>query len=149
MPDQESINPGTQQDLGLSPIGVERDAALPPVSPPKTNAPFQFNQQVNIQQIPPRVWEKLSPEQIVDLSKTILRQVDEMDSRHFTFAMESSKKSAQVARIGIFVGGLIAVVGLCVGTYLCLHENAVVGGIIVTFLATTISHVVGSRISQD
>jgi hypothetical protein len=63
---------------------------LPPVVPPATKAPVQFNQQVNlsIQQIPSTAWDRLAPEQIVDISKMIVNQIEATDKRHFDYAMD-------------------------------------------------------------
>ena len=45
---------------------------LPPVSPPSTKIPVQFNQQVNVyQQIPPSAWDRLEFDQIVELSRKL------------------------------------------------------------------------------
>ena len=59
MPDEK------QSELELA-QPVEADM-LPPVVLPQTKTPFTFNQQVNIQRIPNQAWDRLSPDQIVDL----------------------------------------------------------------------------------
>ena len=71
----------------------EKQAVLPPMTSPSTKTPFQVNQQFNIQQIPPRAWERLSPEQIVDVSKTVLDQVERTDQRQFTWAMKEVERA--------------------------------------------------------
>jgi len=77
-------------------------ANIPPIVPPQTNAPTQLNQQVNIQQIPPRVWEKLTPEQIVALSNRILDQVESMDKRHFEIAKHNAHEGSKNRRIALY-----------------------------------------------
>lgn len=79
---------------------------LPPVTPPATKAPIQFNQQVNvsIQQIPPSAWDRLNPEQIMELSKDIIRQIDIADKREFEYALEEIR-SKPVARNGANMRG--------------------------------------------
>ena len=130
-------------DLGPSPEQV-----LPPLNPPKTHAPFQFNQQVNIQRIPPKVWDRLSAEQIVDLSKTIIDQVEKMDGRQFELAMEQTKSASATNRWSMCVGGLVAIIGIGVAGYLATHGNGIVAGILATFLATILAVIVGSRLND-
>lgn len=68
-----------QAELALGGDGaIAAEPVLPPVVPPTTKTPFQFNQQINIQQIPSRAWEKLSADQIVDLTKTIVNQIENL-----------------------------------------------------------------------
>lgn len=63
------------------PVEVDQ---LPPVTPPTTKAPVQFNQQVNVyQQIPQSAWDRLDAEQIMELSRRIIEQIDVADKRQF------------------------------------------------------------------
>lgn len=135
-----------QNNLPLEPSSVE--PTLPPVVPPKTTAPFQFNQ-VNIQPIPPKVWDKLSAEQIVELTRTILTEADKVDKRHYDFAMERMKHSGRMSLQAAVVGGIVAVVGIGAATYLSSHGNGIVGGIIATFLATILAVIIGNRFLQS
>ncbi|HEV2200020.1 MAG TPA: hypothetical protein VGR73_09370 [Bryobacteraceae bacterium] len=92
MPEGNGKDADAQQPLDLTSASSdpERSATptptIPPVLPPRTSAPFQFNQQVNIQQIPPKVWDKLTPDQIFELSRKIIDQVEVMDKRQFDIA---------------------------------------------------------------
>lgn len=80
--------PSKQMELAATPTDPP---SLPPVVPPQTATPFQVNQQFNVQQIPPKVWDKLSPEQIFELSKNVIAQVDKIDERHFEHAKNPNK----------------------------------------------------------
>jgi hypothetical protein len=132
-----------QEKLDLaSPVEAE---LLPPVNPPSTKTPFTFNQQVNIQNIPSQAWDKLSPEQIVDLSKTIIEQVDKIDKRHFDWAMDRAVRSEKTHKIAMSVGGLIAIVGIIAVAYLSVEGHQIVAGMLGTFLATIIAVALGNR----
>lgn len=118
---------------------------LPPVVPPNTKAPFTFNQQVNIQNIPSQAWDRLSPDQIVDLSKTIIEQVDKIDRRHFDWAMDRAKRSERSQYCAMVIGGLVAIAGIICVAYLSANGHQVVASILGTFLATIIAIVIGNR----
>lgn len=122
--------------------------ALPPVVPPQTTTPFQVNQQFNVQQIPTKVWDKLSPDQIFELSKAVLAQVDKIDERHFEHAKEQIKSQIASDARHTWIGGLLALVGLAATTYLATHGQPVIAAVIGTFLATIIAVVVGRRNSE-
>jgi hypothetical protein len=135
-----------QSELALGDDGaIKAEPVLPPVVPPSTKTPFQFNQQINIQQIPSRAWEKLSAEQIVDLTKAIVNQIEKSDERQFNWAVEQAKSSATTQRIAMAIGGLIAVGGVGLTTYLAMNGHSVVAGMIGTFLVTIISCTIGNR----
>jgi hypothetical protein len=136
--------PDSDKPGDLEPKGSAED--LPPVIPPPTKAAFQFNQQVNIQPIPPRAWERLSPEQIVELSKDTMAQLDRMDQRHFDWAMNQARTSQTVQEKAMVIGGVIAVLGLVAVTYLAATGHEIVAAILGTFLATILAVVVGNRL---
>jgi hypothetical protein len=115
MPEDSDEKKQSELSLG-DPSGGEQ--SLPPVVPPTTKTPFQFNQQINIQQIPPRAWEKLSADQIVDLTKTIMTQIEKTDERQFKWAIDQNQTSAKTQRYSLIVGGLIAVLGVGGTVYL-------------------------------
>src|SRR5712664_3386256 len=101
MPEDSDEKKQSELSLG-DPGGGEQ--SLPPVVPPTTRTPFQFNQQINIQQIPPRAWEKLSADQIVDLTKTIMQQIEKSDERQFNLSLEQAKSSARTQRTAMIIG---------------------------------------------
>ena len=121
--------------------------SLPAVVPPQTKAPIQFNQQVNlsIQQIPPSAWDRLSPEQIVDISKTIVGQIDATDKRQFDYAMDEVKRSASGKKIAMACGSLVAVAGFGATAYLAMNSHELVALAIALPLATVIAMIVGNR----
>jgi hypothetical protein len=118
---------------------------LPPVVPPNTKTPFTFNQQVNIQNIPSQAWDRLSPEQIVDLSRIIIDQVDQIDRRHFDWAMDRAKRSEKTHNRAMAIGGIIAIVGIVAVVYLSAEGHQIVAAILGTFLATIVAIVLGNR----
>jgi|GEM_PF-3273098 len=138
-----------QQELGLPPhIESKSGEYLPPVTPPRTSAPVHVNQQFNIQRIPPKAWDKLSPEQIVDLSKTLFSQFEKIDERHFELEMQRAKSASSTMQRLALIGGTVAIVGLCACVYLATHDSQVIAGVIATFLATIVAIVVGSRLTD-
>jgi hypothetical protein len=135
-----------QQELAMGSVDpIQAEPALPPVVPPATKTPFQFNQQINIQQIPQKALEKLSPDQLFELSKAVLQQFERSDERHFTHAMEQIKSSAKTQGIAMIVGGLIAVGGVGAVTYLTMQGHQVIAAMLGTFLATVIAVTIGNR----
>ncbi|HUG82905.1 MAG TPA: hypothetical protein VML01_14645 [Bryobacterales bacterium] len=149
MPDSD----GTTEESAVEAEDVSEESSddlqsLPKVIPPKTTAPFQFNQQVNIQQIPSKVWDRLAPDQIVDLSKSMLDQIEKMDARHFDFAIKQAERASQVRKQSVFVGGAVALLGFAAVTYLSATGNGIVAGIIATFLATIIAVIVGNKMLE-
>ena len=118
------------------------------MKPPATKTPFQVNQQFNIQQIPPRAWERLSPEQIVDVSKTVLDQVERMDQRQFTWAMKEVERNEKQGKLSTVIGGILAAAGILATTYLAVSGHEVIAAILGTFLASIIAVVVGSRLQS-
>ena len=148
----EASDKSDQQPLDLKstdaePVVVDSQR-IPPVVPPHTATPFQFNQ-VNIQQIPPKVWHKLSPEQIFELSRRIIDQVETMDKRQFDIAKERNATQARSRSIAMIAGGIVAIAGIGASTYLASAGNAIVAGIIATFLATIIAVIVGNKMAGD
>jgi len=142
--DGEDKKENKQTDLPLGdPVNAE--PVLPPVVPPATKTPFQFNQQINIQQIPTRAWEKLSADQIVDLTKTIMQQIEKSDERQFNLSLEQAKSSARTQRTAMIIGGVVALVGFSAATYLATQGHQVIGGMLATFLATVIAVTIGNR----
>ena len=146
MSDGDSSEP--QGSLSLSPSDGTTRELPPPVVPPQTSAPVNFGQvaQVNIQQIPPSAWEKLSADQIVALSQTIVAQIEKMDERRYQHAITQLSQSCQTRNRALLVGGAVAICGLVLAAYLTVHNGQIVGGIIATFLATIIAVTLGSQL---
>ena len=143
MPDESEDKKQAELDLGTEAIKAE--PVLPPVVPPTTKTPFQFNEQINIQQIPSRAWEKLSADQIVDLTKTIVNQIEKSDERQFNWAVAQANSSATTQRIAMGIGGVIAIAGIGLTAYLAMNGHTVVAGMLGTFLVTIISCAIGNR----
>lgn len=149
--------PTDEPDLEQSPVDIEAVAGnakpvlpepvLPLVVPPQTSAPVQFNQQLNlsVQQIPNSAWDRLSPEQIVEISKMIVNQIDATDQRHFDYAMESVKHSTSGKKVSIWCGGLIFLIGVAATTFLATHGHEITALTISLPLATILAVVVGNR----
>ena len=127
---------------------AQSENALPPLVPPNTKTPGVFNQQVNINQIPTHVLDKLSAEQIANLTSSIMTQAEKMDERRFTFARESQASSAKNDMIAIVIGGVVALGGFVAVAYLAATGNGIVAGTLASFIATIIAVVVGKKISS-
>lgn len=125
----------------------EKPELPPPPTPPQTKTPVQFNQQLNFyQQIPSSAWGGLSNEQIVDLSKSILIQMDRFDERQFKFAMDQAKKLDSTRRRILFSGSSVAIIGFALAAYLALNGHTFVAMSISIPLATILAVIVGNKI---
>ena len=122
-------------------------ASLPPIRAPETKTKVHFNQQVNYYQpIPQHAWDKLSAEQICDLTKEMIRTADGIDTRHFDYAMELAKKRDTRDKLTYFIGGAIAILGIGGSIYLGANGHELVAICISLPLATLLSVVVGRRL---
>jgi hypothetical protein len=127
-------------------LAVAKTEELPAINPPQTKTPISFNQQVNnFQQIPPSAWDGLTPEQRMELTRSILAQMDAMDKRHYDFAVAHVATEGKRATIGTISGALIAVMGFSISGYLALHGQTIVALSISMPLATILAIVVGNR----
>ncbi len=134
-----------EDDFQLTPPIGSEPVVLPPVSPPATKTPFQLNQQINIQQIPPKAWDKLSPDQIVELSKVIVAQIEKSDERQYNWAMTQAVNAVKAQARALWIGGVVALGGVAAVTYLSATGNQLVAAILGTFLATLVAVVVGNH----
>ena len=80
---------------------AETDLVLPSVQPPLTKAPPTLNQQVNIYQRPKSALDKLTGDQIFELSKQMMNQMDVSDQRAYDFAVHDAAKAASGRRLAI------------------------------------------------
>jgi hypothetical protein len=119
---------------------------LPPITPPQTKTPINFNQQINYQQIPPSAWDGLTPDQRIELSKNILEKMDAIDDRHYKFALKHIDIETKRGMIRAVCGTLIALFGFGISAYLATHNQTFSGLAISLPLATIIAVVVGNRV---
>jgi hypothetical protein len=143
MPDEESANSDGASALTTS----AQSQVMPPVVPPQTAAPVQFNQQVNlsIQQIPSSAWDRLSPEQVVDISKTIISQLDATDKRHYEYAIEEIRRSSAGKKLALIFGSLVAIMGYGMTAYLGMHGHELIAMAIALPITTVLAMIVGRR----
>ena len=119
---------------------------LPLVTPPSTKAPVQFNQQVNVyQQIPPSAWDRLNADQIMDLSKRIIDQIDVADKRQFDYAIEDAKSVKSGKRAAMAWGSVIAIAGFTATVFLAMNGHEMIALTISLPLATILAIIVGNR----
>jgi hypothetical protein len=123
------------------------DPELPQVTPPSTTkSPAQFNQQINVyQQIPPSAWDRLTPEQIVDLSKVIVNQIDVADKRQFDYAVEQAKSETAGKKMAIICGAAITLAGFGATAYLAGHGHEMISLTVSLPLSTILAIIVGRR----
>jgi len=151
MPDpeqQEALDGASPKGSGevvrADPTAIEPE--LPPVSPPSTKAPVQFNQQVNVyQQIPLSAWDRLNADQIVELSKVILEQIDVADKRQFEYAIEQNRADGSGKKMALVCGAAIALGGFGGTVYLGMHGHELIALSIALPLATILAVIVGNR----
>jgi len=143
MPEIEKV--GNTKD-STEVVPAVKTEELPAINLPQTKTPVSFNQQVNnFQQIPPSAWDGLTPEQRLELTHSILAQMDSMDKRHFDFAVTHVQTEARRSTIGSICGALIAILGFSLSAFLSLHGQTIVALSISMPLATILAIVVGNR----
>ncbi|HWZ44408.1 MAG TPA: hypothetical protein VNW97_13100 [Candidatus Saccharimonadales bacterium] len=150
MPEDKTPADGALTKAKLDPVDSAHTDAVPVpqvVTPPQTIAPIQFNQQVNlsIQQIPSSAWDRLSSDQVLEISKAIIAQTDAADKRQFDYAMEDIRRSSLGKRIAIASGSVVAIVGYAVSGYLAAHGQALVAACIAAPITTVLAVIVGNR----
>jgi hypothetical protein len=140
------IEKGDNPQEGAEIAPATKSEELPKINLPQTKTPVSFNQQVNnFQQIPPSAWDGLTPGQRLELTRSILAQMDSMDKRHYDFAVTHVRAEATRSNVGSICGALIAVLGFSLSGYLSLHGETIVALSISMPLATILAIVVGNR----
>lgn len=150
MPENDTENGGALAPAKARVEGEQpatSEITLPSVKPPQTIAPIQFNQQVNlsIQQIPPSAWDRLTAEQIMDISKAIIKQADAADQRQYDYAMEDIRRSSAGKRMAVVCGSLVTAAGYGIAGYLAAHGQSLVAACIVLPITTVLAVIVGNR----
>ncbi len=129
------------------PVSLETPTLPPPPAPPKTKTPVQFNQQVNVyQQIPQSAWNGLSSDQIVDLSKVVLSQMETIDNHQFEYVMDQASKQDTTRKRTITYGSIVTVAGFIITAYLAVNGHELVAMTVSIPLATILAIIVGSRL---
>lgn len=143
----ESSPSSSQTPSSSTDLTAKESQPLPPLHPPTTKTPLQFNQQVNVyQQIPPSAWDSLSQAQVFELTKDILKMSDVIDKRHFDHATNIAAKRSARDKIGMFIGGAIAILGIGGAIYLGTNGHDMIAMSISLPLATILAVVVGRRL---
>lgn len=128
---------------------VEDSSSPPEIVPPKTKAPVQFNQQNNFyQQIPITAWDRLSPDQVVELSKRVLDHENELDKRAYEFAKERVGRDDQRGKRNLYLGSVIVVVAFSIAGYLSLHGHDFIASTISLPLVTLLAMLVGNKLKD-
>ena len=123
---------------------VKEEIPSPPPTP-DTKTPIQFNQQINVHNIPPSAWDLLNSDQILGLSKAILHQADVIDERHYKYAMDRANKDSTGKKWAMSIGGVITVAGFAISAYLAGSGNTFAAVSISLPLGTILAIVVGNR----
>lgn len=130
--------------VNAEPVDAEQ---LPAVTPPATKAPVQFNQQVNIyQQIPQSAWDRLTADQVMELSKTIIQQIDTADKRQFDYAIDQAKKEESRRTFTTVCATIVTAVGFGLTAYLAMNGHEMIAVTISLPLATILAIIVGNKI---
>jgi hypothetical protein len=142
--EDDSAVVGEQGIAKADPVGVEPE--LPPVALPSTKAPVQFNQQVNIyQQIPQSAWDRLNADQVVELSKLIVGQIDTADKRQFDYAIQQTEREIAGKKLAMICGSAVTLIGFGVAAYLGINGHEFVALSVSLPLATILAVIVGRR----
>ena len=140
--DPEEVPASTEDGTAME-VAKEEIPSPPPT--PDTKTPIQFNQQINVQNIPPSAWGILNSEQILELSKAIIHQTDVIDERHYKFAMDRANRDSTGKKWAMSIGGVITVAGFAITAYLADSGNTLAAVSISLPLATILAIVVGNR----
>ena len=148
MPENDE-KPGNPEIEGADGSGdVSGKPPAPPVKPPRTATPIQYNQQINIQQIPSTAWGRLSSDQITALYDLTLQHMDRSESRHLEFAMDQAGKQSAFQKLNVLIGGGVALAGIAATAYLGVTGHESVAIAIAASLATLIAVVVGKFVAN-
>ncbi len=146
MPDEKD-EPESEESTTAIEAASDPNAELPTVTPPKTKASVQFNQQNNFyQSIPSNAWDRLSPEQVVELSRDILKHMDLTDERGYNFAMDRVRRSEARNKLNLIVGSIVVLVAFVLTAYLATHGHEFVALTISLPLATILAMLLGNRL---
>jgi hypothetical protein len=147
--DDKSLTSDEQPNGGNgSPVSDDTpvEPALPTIPLPETKTPLHVNTQINVQQIPRTAWDRLSPEQVIDLSKTILNNADVIDKRHFDFAMCQAEREDRGKKTGMMIGGAVTVAAYAAAAFLAYSGHDVVAAVIAASVTSVLAVIVGNRV---
>lgn len=147
MPDEDArTESAPPEEIDSSSDGNNSAPALPPTpATPGTTAEIQYNQ-LNIQQIPPSVLDRLPPDQVVELYNSTLKYMDTVNNRRFEVAITESNRKGAAEKRNVWIGTLLSIVGLGCASLLAVSGHEEVALAVVTFLATIIAVVVGNKL---
>lgn len=112
---------------------------------PGTKLPVQFNQQVNVYNIPQSAWDRLNPDQVMELTKVILEQADATDKRHFEFAMNEAKLEDHGKKLSMKIGLGITVAGFAGAVALGFYGHELASLAVSLPITTILAVIVGNR----
>lgn len=139
-------DPPPAQGEASSESGTDMARALPASPPtPGTGTRIQFNQ-LHVQQISTSTLDRLLPDQVRAFHQSTLEQMESVDRRRFEFAMAHSKREGAAERRNAWIGGSLGIAGLGCTCVLALLGHETVATAVVSFLATIIAVVVGSKL---
>lgn len=87
-----------------------------PPAPPPTQTPAVVNQQINIHELPPSVWDRLSADQTVELAKLVIETVAQAEARRLDAESARFSKEEATSNTVLLYGFLsgLAVLGAVV-----------------------------------
>ena len=131
----EARQASAPQAPGIEPI---------PASPPDTKTPVQLNTQINVyQQIPANVWERFTPEEALRAIEMLLVHAEQVDKRHFDFAMDQARKAHASEKARFWLGTAAYALGYCAAVVLALYSHPVVGGLVAATITGSLLTVFG------
>lgn len=116
-----------------------------PPPPPPTHTPATLNQQININQLPPTLWDKLDPQQTRELTSELIGKFDEADARRIALERERLQAETNSTNLAVLVGFLLIAGGLGLVGYLAVQGKQEVALAVGSSLVTLVSVVVGRR----
>jgi hypothetical protein len=119
---------------------------IQPPTPPQTQHPVTFNQQINIGQFPPETWSKLTGDQIAVITELTIRELSQSDDRRFNVEMRRLESENAQRSMGILLGALITLGGIGVSAYLAVQGQKEVATSLITALVTLVAVLVGKKI---
>lgn len=82
----------------------------------------------------------------MDLSRTIIQQIDVADKRQFDYAIDQAKKEESRKKFTTICGAIVAIVGFGLTGYLAMHGHEFVALTVSLPLATILAIIVGNKV---
>ena len=119
-----------------------------PPAMPSTRAPISYNTQINVARIPPSAWDRLEPEQVMELSRDFLQTIETTDERSFKYAMDQAERADNTGRRNTYVSSGVALAGYALTAFLAWNGQTLIATVVATFISVVLAVVVGRHLGD-